>query len=103
LQLFAFAIDLCIPPLSLIALSLVLLECMTLSWLIMIGSVSPFAASSALLLCFATSIGAAWWRFGQNAISLRELSAVPSYCLLKIPSFIRFFISRQIDWVRTER
>jgi hypothetical protein len=28
---------------------------------------------------------------------------VPAYCLLKIPSFVRFFVHRQIDWIRTER
>jgi cellulose synthase/poly-beta-1,6-N-acetylglucosamine synthase-like glycosyltransferase len=103
LQLLAFALDLCIPPLSLLALSLALTEGITLSWFIMTGSVSPLVVSSSVLACLAASIGAAWWRFGQGFISVRELTAVPAYCLLRIPSFIRFFVNRQIEWVRTER
>lgn len=102
-HLLAFALDMCVPPLSLIALSLVLLEGATLSWWLMTGSLSPVVAASTLLFCFAASIVAAWWRFGQGAISLRELTAVPVYCLQRIPSLIRFFINRQTRWVRTER
>jgi cellulose synthase/poly-beta-1,6-N-acetylglucosamine synthase-like glycosyltransferase len=102
-RLLAFALDLCIPPLSLLVLLLALTEAATLSWFVATGLVSPFIAASAALGCLGVSIGAAWWRFGQGAVSLRELTAVPAYCLQKIPSFVRFFVSRQIDWIRTER
>lgn len=102
-RLFAFALDLCIPPLSLLALSLALTESIALLWFITTDSVSPLVVSSTVLACFAASMGIAWWRFGQHLISLRELMAVPVYCLLKIPSFARFFFNRQIRWVRTER
>jgi cellulose synthase/poly-beta-1,6-N-acetylglucosamine synthase-like glycosyltransferase len=103
LQLVAFSLDLCVPPLSLLALSLALTEGITLSWFITTGSVGPLVVSSTALACLAASIGAAWWRFGQDLISLRELTATPAYCLSRIPSFIRFFVNRQIEWVRTER
>ncbi len=102
-RLLAFAIDLCIPPLSLLVLLLALTEVTALFWFVATGLVSPLVVSSAALACLAASIGAAWWRFGQGAVSLRELTAVPAYCLLKIPSFVRFFVHRQIDWIRTER
>jgi cellulose synthase/poly-beta-1,6-N-acetylglucosamine synthase-like glycosyltransferase len=103
LRLLAFALDLCIPPLSLLVLLLALTEVTTLFWLMATGLVSPLIVSSAALAWLAVSIGAAWWRFGQGVVSLRELTAVPGYCLLKIPSFVRFFVNRQIDWIRTER
>ena len=103
LQLFAFALDLCVPPLSLLALALALIECMTLSWFAVEGSVGPLLVSSATLACFAASISAAWWCFGQKFLSPRELTAIPAYCLTRIPSFIRFLVNRQIGWVRTER
>jgi cellulose synthase/poly-beta-1,6-N-acetylglucosamine synthase-like glycosyltransferase len=103
LRLLAFALDLCIPPLSLLVLLLALTEVTALFWFMATGLVSPLVVSSAALACLAASIGAAWWRFGQGAVSLRELTAVPAYCLLKIPSFVRFFVHRQIDWIRTER
>ena len=103
LRLFAFALDLCIPPLSLLVLLLALTEVITLFGFAAMGLATPFIVSSSALGCLAVSIGAAWWRFGQGAVSLRELAAVPAYCLLKIPSFVRFFVKRQIGWIRTER
>jgi cellulose synthase/poly-beta-1,6-N-acetylglucosamine synthase-like glycosyltransferase len=103
LRILAFALDLCIPPLSLLVLLIALTESITLFWFVATGSASPLIVSSATLGCLVVSIGAAWWRFGQSVISLRELTAVPAYCLLKIPSFVRFFVNRQTDWIRTER
>lgn len=103
LQLLAFTFDLCIPPLSLLALSLALIEAVTLLWFIVTDSVIPLAVASIALAGFAVPMGAAWWRFGRGLISPRELLAAPAYCLFKIPSFIRFYIHRQVDWVRTER
>jgi len=102
-RLVAFALDLCVPPLSLLVLLLALTEAATLFWFATIGLVGPLIVSSAALGALAASIGAAWWRFGQEVVSLRELTAVPAYCLLKIPSYVRFFVHRQIDWIRTER
>lgn len=101
--LLAFALDLCIPPLSLLALLLALGDAAALLWFVATGLAGPFIVASAAPGCLALSIGAAWWRFGQAAVSLRELMAVPAYCVLKIPSFVRFFVNRQIDWIRTER
>jgi len=103
LQLFVFALDLCVPPLALLALFLALMQSIALSWFAVTDAVQPLILSSAVLACFAASIGAAWWRFGRDTISLRELAVIPGYCLLKIPSFVRFFVDRQIEWVRTER
>jgi cellulose synthase/poly-beta-1,6-N-acetylglucosamine synthase-like glycosyltransferase len=103
LRLLAFALDLCISPLSLLVLLLALIEATTLFWFMATGLASSLIVSSAALACLALSIGAAWWRFGQGVVSLRELTAVTGYCWLKIPSFVRFFVNRQIDWIRTER
>lgn len=103
LHLLAFTLDLCIPPLTLLALSLMLIGGLNLSWFAATGAASPLVASSVVLAGFAGAIVVAWRRFGQEIISGRELAAGPAYCLLKIPSFIRFFIHRQVDWIRTER
>lgn len=103
LDLFAFTLDLCIPPLTLLAMSLVLMEGLSLSWFAATGAATPLVVSSSVLVCFAGAIGIAWWHFGREIISWRELATTPAYCLLKIPSFIRFFVHRQVAWVRTER
>lgn len=103
LRLFAFTLDLCIPPLTLLVVALVLTEGASLALFAVAGRASPLVVSSAVLACFTATIGVAWWRFGRDIISWRELAAGPAYCLLKIPSFVRFFLHRQVGWVRTER
>lgn len=101
--LLVFALDLCMPPLSLVAMSLALTQIVAMAWFILTGAAEPLVASVAVFACFIAAISAAWWRFGRDSMSLRELIAIPGYCLLKIPSFVRFFFDRQIEWVRTER
>jgi cellulose synthase/poly-beta-1,6-N-acetylglucosamine synthase-like glycosyltransferase len=103
LHLFVFTLDLCIPPLTLLAMALVLMEGLSLSWFAATGAASPLVVSSLALVCFAGAVGIAWRRFAREIISWRELAAAPAYCLLKIPSLIRFFVHRQVAWVRTER
>lgn len=103
LRLFAFTLDLCIPPLTLLAVALMLTEIVCLAWWAASGAAGPLLLSSGALACFVGSIGAAWWRFGQDIISWRELASGPAYCLFKLPSYVRFFIHRRIEWVRTER
>ena len=102
-KLLAFSLDLCIPPLTLLAMSLVSQTGVSFAWFALTGAALPLGVSAAVLACFAGAIGAAWWRFGQQIITWRELAAAPAYCLLKMPSYVRFFIHRRIDWVRTER
>ncbi len=103
LRLLAFTLDLCIPPLALLAMSLVLMAGVSLVWFAMTGAAGPLTISLAALSAFAGAIGAAWWRFAQEIISGRELAAGPAYCLRKLPSYVRFVIDRQTDWVRTQR
>lgn len=103
LRLLAFTLDLCTPPLTLLAMSLMLMAGINLAWFAITGVAGPLVIASGVLACFVGAIAAAWWRFAQEIISWRELAAGPAYCLLKIPSYVRFFIHRRIDWVRTER
>jgi cellulose synthase/poly-beta-1,6-N-acetylglucosamine synthase-like glycosyltransferase len=103
LQLLAFTLDLCIPPLSLLVLLLLATGATTLVWFAGVGFVAPLIVSSASLGCLAVAVGAAWWRLGRDVVSFRELTALPAYCLLQFASFLRYFVNRQIEWIRTER
>jgi cellulose synthase/poly-beta-1,6-N-acetylglucosamine synthase-like glycosyltransferase len=103
LQLLAFTLDLCIPPLSLLILVLLATEATTMVWFAAVGFVAPLIVSSASLGFLAVAIGAAWWRLAREVVSLRELTALPAYCLQRFASFLRYFVNRQIEWIRTER
>jgi hypothetical protein len=103
LSLFAFALDLCVPPLSLVVMSLMLLECATFGWFLVTEHIAPLSIASASTVLLSASIGIAWWRVGREIIHLRDIFATAVYCALRIPSFVRFLTKRQVDWIRTER
>jgi cellulose synthase/poly-beta-1,6-N-acetylglucosamine synthase-like glycosyltransferase len=101
--LLAFALDLSIPPTSLLLVILLLIETLNLFWLLVAGAIAPFIVSSLALLLLVASLGFAWWRFGRDVISLRDLLIAPAYCLVRLPSLLLFFVHRQVDWIRTDR
>jgi cellulose synthase/poly-beta-1,6-N-acetylglucosamine synthase-like glycosyltransferase len=103
LSLLAFALDLCVPPLSLVVLLLILLECITFLWFRITNHIAPFSISSASMVLLGASIGVAWWCVGREMMQLRDILATAKYCALRIPSFVRFFTKRQVEWIRTER
>jgi hypothetical protein len=102
-MLFAIALDLSVPPLALLALLTVTLQSITLFWFAVSYSTGPLFIATVSSGLFAVSIGIAWWRFGRDLLSLRDLAAVPAYCASKIPSFLRFVTNRQTAWVRSPR
>ena len=73
LSLFAFALDLCIPPLSLVVILLVILECVTFCWFVVTAHIGPFSIASASTVLLSASIGIAWWRVGREIIHLRDI------------------------------
>ncbi|MDY6902614.1 MAG: glycosyltransferase, partial [Cyanobacteriota bacterium] len=102
-DLFVSALDLCVPPLSLLVIA----------WL----GVTIFASvtgillgiwTSAVISIFAgsllfTAIFSAWTKFGRSDLPFIQLLTVPFYILWKIPLYFQFLIKRQKSWVRTKR
>ena len=103
LPLLAIALDLSVPPLSLLALLVIFLQGMTVFWLAATSSVAPFIVSTVSVLLFGAAVGVAWWRFGRDMLSLRDLVAAPVYCVSRIPSLLRFVTHRQVAWIRSPR
>ncbi len=102
-DLFISALDLCIPPLSLLVLIWSALMTASLlcgiwgaSWI----PTSLLASAGAFLL---TAIFAAWVKFGRTDIPLLQLLSIPIYILWKIPLYLKFLVKPQKNWVRTER
>lgn len=101
--LLAMALDLCIPPMTLLAgiWASLALSCLA-SWLLG-GSWLPAAVlaggGAAMLLSLAT----AWAVFCRRQVPLKAFVGVPLYMLRKIPIYARFLFRRQNAWVRTER
>lgn len=100
----ALALDLCIPPLALLAV-LVTVACGFGAALAGAGAAGQVAAGAALLaaLGFVGAVLLAWWSEGRRWIAGAELLAAPLYVLRKLPLYAGFVLRRQKEWVRTSR
>ena len=99
IQMLALAYDLIIPPLAVLSLVcfVVFLICFVAAahYVLLLASI--------LLITLASSVLLAWLFFGRALISFKQLCFAPIYALIKIPLYIKFFVSRQVDWVRSKR
>jgi cellulose synthase/poly-beta-1,6-N-acetylglucosamine synthase-like glycosyltransferase len=102
-DLLALALDLCVPPLSLLVM--LWAACAVAAILAGVWGASPvpacLLAGSGMLILL--SIVTAWAFFGRAALPVQALAAVPLYLLWKIPLYLAFLVRRQTEWVRTER
>lgn len=104
LSLLFLAVDLTVPPLSL----LILIWLITTFSMVIAG---VFGASwlPALLLLFGGSlmlfsIAVGWFAFCRHVVSWNTLLSIPRYILRKVPIYMSYFIGKkQKEWVRTER
>lgn len=101
--LFLMALDICIPPLSLLIL---ILTCLTVLTGV-VGAASghwlPVLLCAAALTTLGTAVMSAWMKFGRDTVSAVELLLTPVYAVLKLPVYIGFVIRRQSAWVRSKR
>lgn len=100
--LLALALDLCIPPLALLALltagawTAFLLYCI-------VGPLTPLVIASVAATLLGASVLLSWICYGREIISLGNLALTAGYVLWKIPLYGKFLVARQIDWVRSKR
>jgi len=102
-DLMAIALDLSVPPLSL----LVAIWLATFAASLLAATIGTSPIPAVLLavqgLLILVSIVSAWAKFGRADISGATLLSVPFYILWKIPLYLGFILKRQTKWVRTER
>lgn len=97
------ALDLCVPPLALLVLTLSGMLVLTGAFLAATHIALPFVLSGLAAAALVVAVGLGWWRFGRKIISFRELKGIPGYVLNKLPMYLRALRARQVDWVRTRR
>lgn len=102
-DLFALALDMCIPPLSLLVMIWAAVTAVALlagSWGASWTPVMILALEGFLVL---VSIVGAWAKFGRAELPAKALLSVPFYILWKIPLYLAFLVRPQTKWIRTER
>jgi cellulose synthase/poly-beta-1,6-N-acetylglucosamine synthase-like glycosyltransferase len=103
LDLVAIALDLWIPPLSLLVI-------LWLGALCLAGLAAAIGLSVGLSLgllglegfLIGVAILSAWAKFGRD-LPLLSLLSIPFYILWKLPLYLKFIVKPQTKWVRTER
>jgi cellulose synthase/poly-beta-1,6-N-acetylglucosamine synthase-like glycosyltransferase len=104
-DLLAIALDLCVPPLSLLVILWTAATVGT-AFAVQLGISSLYAilllATEGLLIFIC--IVAVWARFGRVYFPARTvLLAIPQYILWKIPLYLAFLFRPQTEWIRTQR
>lgn len=103
-QLLAIALDLSVPPLSLLILLWITATGMALLSAGLLGiSWLPFLLQVLSGVLIVVAILAAWVGFGRTELPVRALLAAPLYLLWKIPLYFAFLVRPQTEWVRTDR
>jgi cellulose synthase/poly-beta-1,6-N-acetylglucosamine synthase-like glycosyltransferase len=102
-ELLAIALDLSVPPLSL----LVMMWAAAMGGTLFAGVLGASWIPTVLLaiegLLLTISIVGAWVKFGRANLPVLTLLAVPLYILWKIPLYFAFLMRPQTKWIRTER
>jgi len=103
LEVLAIAIDLSVPPLSLLVMFW-----LAVTSLAMLAGVAGITWVPALVLggeglLLLTAILVAWAKFGRAELPIQTLLAIPLYILWKIPLYFTFLLRPQTQWIRTDR
>lgn len=102
-DLLAIALDLAVPPLSLLVMLWAVVLGIAAIALLLGASPLPAALLLAQGCLLLGAISGAWVRFGTELIPAHALLSIPLYVLRKIPRYFGFFTNRQTQWIRTER
>lgn len=103
LTLVALALDLCVPPVALLTLLVLALFACAGLFCLLSGAQAPLFAATLVLGALGTAIMLSWWRYGRQIVTARHLLIALFYMFLKIPLYLRFFVRRQVEWVRAQR
>jgi cellulose synthase/poly-beta-1,6-N-acetylglucosamine synthase-like glycosyltransferase len=102
-DLLGSALDLCIPPLSLLVVSWLALFTTSVGFGIITGLWIPATMLTTAGFCLSGAILIAWAKFARSDLPLKQLLTIPFYILWKVPLYFRFLFQREKNWVRTER
>ncbi len=104
LDLLILALDLSIPPLSLLVLfwgGLLLLNLGILGLGMAVELNVWFSLLSIVPIVLSVLVG--WWKFGRDVLPFKSCLEIPRYFFWKIPIYVRFLTRPQTRWLKTER
>ncbi|MEB0136036.1 glycosyltransferase family 2 protein [Actimicrobium sp. CCC2.4] len=101
--MIALGLDLCVPPLALLTLMVLVLFAVSGLFAVVTGNLVPVLFACLVMGLMVTAVMLSWWRYGRERLSAANLAMAVFYVFWKIPLYLKFFVSRQVDWVRSKR
>ncbi len=103
-SLLALVLDMAVPPLSLLAMLLILMFAITGIAATLGFAPTALIISTACLVGFATAVGLAWSKYGRDVLPARAISSVPFYVLAKLGLYGQILFGKMTaQWIRTDR
>jgi cellulose synthase/poly-beta-1,6-N-acetylglucosamine synthase-like glycosyltransferase len=99
----AMALDLIVPPLTMLMLVTIGAGALALAVGIGTGWQPLVAGGIALPALMVTAVLAAWSRHGRDILPFGNLLQLPLYVFWKLPIYFRFLAGKQVEWIRTRR
>ncbi|MEZ6047696.1 MAG: glycosyltransferase family 2 protein [Planctomycetaceae bacterium] len=103
LSLFWLAMDIAVPPFSLMIFLWLLATLGTGIAALWGATIWPFIALCITGLCLCGLIGLNWYVYCRHVIPFSALAGIPKYVFKKLPIYFSFLVKRQQEWVRTDR
>ena len=103
LAVLGLAIDLMVPPLSLLALFVSVVLFASLMLFLSASIIWPLYLSLLSSGVFAMAVAMAWVGWGRTIVPFRQLLAIPFYMISRVPLYLRFMTDRQKAWIKTRR
>jgi cellulose synthase/poly-beta-1,6-N-acetylglucosamine synthase-like glycosyltransferase len=103
-NLLALTLDLLVPPLSLLAMLLMLMFLFTgAAALLGLGS-TALVISAACLVGFAATVGLAWQKYGHSVLPSRSILLIPGYIFGKLGLYRQVLFGKMTArWIGTDR
>ena len=102
--LVALALDMSVPPISLLVMLWVSTAALITLWSLSLGGHwLPLAVVYGAGLSLLLAIFLAWYGFARREIPVSRLVSIPLYVLWKVPLYFKFLSGPENTWIRTER
>ena len=103
LNSLVLALDLSVPPLSLLALQVIAIWGAGVIFYALTKVRFPLEIGTIAAALLTLSLLLSWARYGRRIITLGGLAIAILYALRKIPLYAKFLVARQLEWVRSQR
>jgi cellulose synthase/poly-beta-1,6-N-acetylglucosamine synthase-like glycosyltransferase len=104
LGLLILALDVAVPPLSLLTLLVMAVSIITALATLLGASSAPMLMSVTSLVGFVAAVFLCWLRWGRDILPLGSVLTIVSYIIKKIPLYFQILSRKSaLQWIRTDR